>query len=67
MSASLGNTDIYDFVVDHIRHFGCMPLEVVVYGVKNGCEYVFDFDEYRELLTEEQLTEIRRMLELEAE
>ena len=42
-------------------------LEVVVYGVKNGCEYVFDFDEYRELLTEEQLTEIRRMLELEAE
>lgn len=56
------NTDIFDYVVEHVRCFGCIPLEVVVYGVKNGLEYVFEYEEWRELLTFEQRCEINRML-----
>lgn len=47
-------TDVKAFLVDHLKHFDCLPMEFEFDGV------VYDRDQYEERLGEEGMKEVRR-------
>lgn len=52
---------IYDYCIDHINHFGCLPSDIA-FNVDEDNEVLIDLEHYPIFLTKERLAEVYNLL-----